>query len=249
MSEARLITIPFSHFCEKARWGLEHAQIAYREQAHLPVFHWRVLGRLGAGRTVPVLQIDGRILTDSTEILRFCDERAPPDRKLYSAPFASEIAALEDELDETLGPHARRLVYFHTLPDRQLILAISRPNVPRWQWLGLAAAFPVARAYLRRGLRIDAAGAARSLDKINHVLDRIDARLADGRRFLVGDTFSAADLTFAALAALLVHPSEHPRPLPANRVPPALASLREAITARPCGAFALRMYREHRPRD
>ena len=35
----RLITIPMSHYCEKARWGLAHAGVEYVEEAHLQVFH------------------------------------------------------------------------------------------------------------------------------------------------------------------------------------------------------------------
>lgn len=30
---SRLLTIPISHYCEKARWALEHAGIPYREDA------------------------------------------------------------------------------------------------------------------------------------------------------------------------------------------------------------------------
>ena len=30
-----LITIPISHYCEKARWALDRAGVAYRERAHL----------------------------------------------------------------------------------------------------------------------------------------------------------------------------------------------------------------------
>ena len=31
----RLLTIPISHFCEKARWALERAGLAYREERHV----------------------------------------------------------------------------------------------------------------------------------------------------------------------------------------------------------------------
>ena len=30
-----LITIPISHFCEKARWALERAGLPYREERHV----------------------------------------------------------------------------------------------------------------------------------------------------------------------------------------------------------------------
>ena len=34
---ARLITIPLSHFCEKARWGLDRVALRYREEPHAPL--------------------------------------------------------------------------------------------------------------------------------------------------------------------------------------------------------------------
>ena len=34
-----LVTIPISHFCEKARWALDRAGVAYEEQRHLPALH------------------------------------------------------------------------------------------------------------------------------------------------------------------------------------------------------------------
>jgi len=36
----RLITIPMSHYCEKARWALSHAGVDFVEEAHLQVFHY-----------------------------------------------------------------------------------------------------------------------------------------------------------------------------------------------------------------
>ena len=31
----RLITIPISHYCEKARWALDRAALAFREERHV----------------------------------------------------------------------------------------------------------------------------------------------------------------------------------------------------------------------
>ena len=58
-----LITIPISHYCEKARWALDRAGIPYRERAHLQAIHWFAVRRAGGARTVPVL---GSVLIAST---------------------------------------------------------------------------------------------------------------------------------------------------------------------------------------
>ena len=36
---ARLVTIPISHFCEKARWALQRAGVPYVERPHLQIIH------------------------------------------------------------------------------------------------------------------------------------------------------------------------------------------------------------------
>jgi glutathione S-transferase len=38
----RLITIPISHYCEKARWALERAGLPYREERHVQGIHRRI---------------------------------------------------------------------------------------------------------------------------------------------------------------------------------------------------------------
>ena len=55
-----LLTIHFSHYCDKARWALERAGLPFREAAHLPIFS-RLAGLVrGEWGTVPMLApIDG----------------------------------------------------------------------------------------------------------------------------------------------------------------------------------------------
>ena len=79
------------------------------------------------------------------------------------------------------------------------------------------------------------------------VFDTIGERLADGRRYLCGDRFTAADLTFAALAAAVLVPPEYGTPLPQPDVlPEPVASEVLAFREHPAGEFALRMFRTER---
>ena len=61
----RLVTIPISHYCEKARWALDRAGIRYRERAHLQVIHRFVVRRAGGGTTAPVLICGDTVLADA----------------------------------------------------------------------------------------------------------------------------------------------------------------------------------------
>ena len=69
----------------------------------------------------------------------------------------------------------------------------------------------------------------------------------DGRRYLCGDAFTAADLAFAALAAPVIVPPEYGTPLPAPaELPAEMAAGVRAFRAHPAGAFASRLFREER---
>jgi len=71
--------------------------------------------------------------------------------------------------------------------------------------------------------------------------------LADGRPYLCGERFGAADLTFAALSAAVIVPSVYGTPLPQPELLPAeIAALVCRARDHPAGRFALRMIAEQR---
>jgi glutathione S-transferase len=246
-----LVTIPYSHFCEKARWALDYTRVGYREEAHVPLLHKRaVLQACGRPGSVPVLLLDGDgVLDDSPLIVRWADARASSDRKLVPAGGRErdEALALERHLDVDFAPHVRRLAYFHLLGDRERVIALMDVWTPRLE-RGLArVAYPLLRLLMQRAMRVDADGAERSRDKVRAVFDEIDHRLRDGRPYLLGERFGVADLAFAAFTSPLFMPDEHPI-RPHVRVPPPAALVAEGrvLRERPAGRLALRMYREHR---
>lgn len=246
----RFITLPISHYCEKVRWALDRQRVPYREEGHAPLFH--ALATLPAtgfrSRTAPVLIDENlgarHVLADSTDCLRYLANRHGATW-LY-AP--AEAALLEEQFDTELGPHSRRFAYFHILPDTERVLQLLMGKAPAIEAAIAKPLFPLIRRMMRRGMRIDAAGAARSLEKARRQLDAVSERLRDGRRYLCGDTFSAADLTFASLVVPLVLPRNYGgSDLPPLEVaPPALREEIERTRKTPAGQLALRLYEEER---
>jgi len=243
---AKLITIPFSHYCEKARWALDRCGIAYEEDGHLPLFHYLATYRNGGKRTVPVL-VDGKtVVRDSTDIVAWADAKQPGT--LIPRAGADEALVIEDDFDTHLGPATRRYAYYYLLPNRSSDELITA-GVPRWEKSLLGIARPLAVRFLTRGLKIDAAGVERSRAKINATFDRVGEVLSDGRRYLTGNRFTVADLTFASLAAPILLPAEHPvQRVSIELFPPEARDEIEAWRTTRAGQFALRLYADDRVR-
>nr|MBA3499128.1 glutathione S-transferase family protein [Deltaproteobacteria bacterium] len=213
---------------------------------HLPLFHYVPARRVGGGRTVPIL-VDGKtVLADSTGIVEWADARK--EGALYPENAADKVdaLALEDDFDTHLGPATRRWAYFQMLP-HVAQLAFLMKGVPRYEQLAFKATRPLAIAFLKRSLKVDDEGAERSRMKIEDTFGRLSQHLADGRRFLIGDRFSVADLTFAALAAPVLLPEGHPIAFPPlSEYSEAARTQMTAWRESPAGQFGLRMYRDHR---
>lgn len=247
----RLVTIPISHFCEKARWALDRAGLTYVEERHLQVIHVFAARRAGGGRTVPVFVTEsGTVLADSTDILRWADAHVPNHLRLYpDGELGAQAAALETRLDEQLGPDGRLWMYQETLPVVNDLTPWALAGVPGWERGAFRFAGPVVDAMIRHYLGVDAAAADAALDRVEREFDDIAARLSDGRRFVLGDTFTAADLTFAALAAPMLLPTMYGSPLPPpEAMPDSAARVIRRLREHPAGVFADRVYHEERVR-
>jgi glutathione S-transferase len=245
----RLVTIPISHYCEKARWALERTGMPYREEPHVQGIHRLAARRAGGGRTVPVLVTPDGVIDDSTAILAWVDERTAREHRLYPADPVERrnLEGLCRRLDEELGPSGRRLMYVHMLAQRKLMLSFNNHGVPAWEDRALRWGWPVAIRYARRSLAIRPGVEVQDEATVWRELDFVAGLLADGRPYLSGERFGAADLTFGALSAPLVVPAIYGVPLPQPQV---MASrtreLVEHAREHPAGRFALRLIAEQR---
>jgi glutathione S-transferase len=243
----RLITIAVSHYCEKARWAIDRTGQSFREDAHLPLFHAGAVKRAGGRRTVPVLVTPEGSLTESTDILRWADAKLPPERRLFPGDVASEVERWVDELDAEFGVDTRLWAYAQLLPEKPLVVKYGLVGAPRWQARVGALSYPILKRVMAKLLRITPATVARAEQRIDRLLDRADTLLADGRPYLTGDRFTAADLTLAALGAPLVSPPEYHVTLPEpDEMPDAAARRVREWRERASGKHVLAMFRDQR---
>lgn len=245
----RLITIPISHYCEKARWALDRAGLPYREERHVQVVHRFFARRAGGGATVPVLVAPEGVLGESREILAWADRRAPAELRLLPADPAerAEVQRLCARFDEVLGPAGRRLIYVHMFAQRDLALEFNDAGVPPWEDRLARWGWPAIERLVGRVLGIRPGVEREDEATVFAELDLAGELLADGRPYLCGGRLTAADLTFAALAAPVIVPPEYGVPLPQpERMAPGTADLVRRAREHPAGGFALSVFARHR---
>jgi glutathione S-transferase len=247
----RLLTLPPSNYSEKARWALDRLGLAYQEECSGPGFHYLALRRVG-GKSMPTLVLDsGEVLRDSTDILHHLDGQAPPELRLFpsESPLRQEVEALEDRIDEEMGPTGRDWLFSWVLDDDRTLARIFQERLPPAQQRVFRLGLPLFRQMIRRKMKAGARPRAEHLRRLREALAPYDARLADGRRYLAGDRFTAADLTLAALAApWLAVPEYGGLMVPLEERPEEARRETEALRATPTGQHVLRIYREHRHR-
>ena len=276
-----LVSIPFSHYNERARWALELASTPYRTVRVMPMLHvpvvagylwwvghkrardkissplstplfmgWPSRATASGGRRTPAVVLD-----QSGEIVTFADREAA--LQLYPSAQLEGIREVETVCHDTLGPMVRVIDYYYMLPSWSTMSRFAFHNVGVLQAALFTALFPIIRFAIRRGLSVNEPRMHKAAQRIKDVFgsmsDRLTANAAlyrTDRPYLCGNTFTAADLTFASLAALVVgvtHAEGFGAWIPSlAELPPPLRAFQEDLRATPAGQHILRMYREHR---
>lgn len=240
----RLITIPISHYCEKVRWGLERLDLPYYEERHLQGFHYPSTYWVSGGPTVPVLVDGARVISDSTAILKHLEQYAPPEQRLYpeDSELRLQVETWEARFNE-LGVDSRKWMYLQCLPFPKTTLRFFCQGVPRMEKTLAPVFFPLLKAFVRARLNISDTEVGAALERSRALVCRIDALLADGRRYLVGGRFSAADLTLACMAAPFLLPSRYGIQLPTlDEVPPGMVGVVKEFRATATGQYVLGLF-------
>jgi glutathione S-transferase len=239
-----------SHYNEKVRWALDYKRIPHVRRSLLPGFHIQEARRLtGDTSTTPVLTIDDRSIGDSTRIIAAIEERWP-EPPLYPAERARRQRALELEgfFDEELGPHIRRAFYYVLVRHPELLVPLftgEDANATN----ALLEGFDRLRSGIERRFEITPETARHSRAKVVAAMDRLEGEIS-ATGHLVGDSFTVADLTAAALFYGVVRPPEFPYPMvPEDELPGSWRDFVNSLAGRPGGQWVSEMYRRHRGRS
>ena len=192
MARIILHQLEISPFCDKVRRVLAYKGLDYAVR-NVPMADLGGLKRLSPVGKVPILELNGRVLHDSSDICRALDLHAPNPPLFPQEPKARAlIDLLEDWADESLyffemtmrftWPYDRERWVSEILRyDNALMRRIARPLVPY-----LTRKQGTAQGLARRS-------EADILGELKRHARALDA-LLDGRQFLVGDNLTLADI-------------------------------------------------------
>ena len=242
-----LYHLEISHYNEKARWALDYKNVPHERRTPTPMLHTvRALVMTGKP-TLPVLKLNGKAIGDSTRIIEAL-EHEYPEPPLYPKDGGERRRALEleDFFDEELGPYLRRWIFHEALEGLESgeFVDGTMGNAPVAVKTMMKTTAPVAKRVLKLRYGVSANGAQAARGKVLSALDRVEQEVQPSG-YLVGDRFTVADLTAAALLFPLVRPPEAPHKVE-GRLPAGFASFRNSVADRRAFKWVEEIYRKHR---
>ncbi len=234
-----------SHYCEKARWALDYANIPYRTRNLLVGPHLKQIKKIAPDSSVPVLKIEDRYIQGSDKILDYVDTTAK-DAGLTPADssLAQQARQWESFADRYLGEPVRCLLYHDVLEKPHILLPLWLDQGPFYGRLFYLLAYQKLKAVIRVRMHVNEKTAALSMRGIERGIKRLDAALTESD-YLAGPSFSRADLAVCSLLAPLLCPEQsgyrwH------DDMSPALTEFRQSLLTSATGRWVLTTYEKHR---
>lgn len=242
-----LYHLEISHYNEKARWALDYKNVPHERRAPTPMLHTAQALVMTGRPTLPILKLNGKNIGDSTRIIEAL-EREFPEPPLYPKDGGERRRALEleDYFDEELGPNIRRWLFHQSLEEMKPADFVegAMGNAPGAVKTFMKTTSPVASRVLRLRYGISAESAQAAHQKVDVCFDRLEREIQPSG-YLVGQGFTVADLTAAALFFPLVRPPEAPHRIEGG-LPPTVAAYRDQVATRDGFKWVEEIYREHR---
>ena len=207
MSSIVLYHFPISHYSEKIRWALDYKGIAHTKKTLMPGLHIKKMVKYTGQSSVPVLKFENKYFHDSTKILDFLEAQFP--EKPLTPPNsdqAEELKEWEIFADTQIGPHVRTHIYHHLLERPDIVIGYFSQAGPFYGRMLLTLIYPKLVLKMRKYMNINQETANNAKVQLDESINKLTLAL-EGKNFLVGNTFTRADLAVASLLAPLLMPT------------------------------------------
>jgi len=204
-----LYQFPISHFCEKIRWTLDHKRLEYQISNLLPGPHVSKTKKLAPKSSVPILVHDKMIIQNSSDIITYLDntfQQHPltPDQE----DEKNEALNWEKYLDKEIGVHLRLYIYSILLDHPSILIPLFCHNGPWYAKHFYKIIFPALRKKIIKYMNINEQTMQQSRQHLDKAIDKLYSHFQE-HKFLVGNTFTRADLTAASLLAPICKPAKY----------------------------------------
>jgi glutathione S-transferase len=241
-----LLQFRHSPYNEKARWTLDLKRVPHLRRSLLPGPHMGVLKPLTGHTGTPVVRHDGGVIDGSARIVEWLDAMYPQP-PLIPADTAARDEALRIQrwFDDDLTPRIRRTVLDALLANPGYFSRVFCDGRSRAVQIAYAMIVPLAAPLVRKGNGITGPeavedGHAAARQALDFVADR-----AAATGYLVGESFTVADLTAASTLAVLARPKGSPMAAP-QPVSPVFGALMARYAAHPGIAWTMGIYAHNR---
>lgn len=198
MAEIELFQFQGSHFNEKARWGLDWKSVPHRRISLLPGPHMRTMKKLTGASQTPALRHGDEVIAGSAAILEHLEQRFPEPALFPAHPAERERAlALVRRWDAEVGPAVRLAKFFEVMEPAFAVEMFAHGKGVLAKAL-YRATFPLVAGIMKSKMGINAENAAAAREVTRDGFDFV-AKESGESGHLVGDRFTVADLTCAAL--------------------------------------------------
>ncbi len=196
----------FSNFCEKANWALDYKGITANARYHLPFLHSRSMRKLSGQTSVPVMEIEGKVIAGSSEIIDELEQKAL-GAPLYPNGGAELNAAQEwqSKLDQA-GATFRGAMFYDFMQDRDFMFKMLTAGQPGLKVKAYKLMFNAMFSKMGNMLRERAPDPDALRSETLEILDAV-AETSRETGYLVGSEFSVADLSASALLYPLFFPT------------------------------------------
>jgi cytochrome P450 len=237
---------------EIARWVLDRNNILYKDETHAP---WKIqsIANQITGEAFrqnhPVLQMTDALIYNVDSVVMFCEQRCLPENRL----IPTEAALQDDVLDlyhlftgEFFEQQVSKYMYCMLLMSKKIGGTVFKQRIPFSEKLSYDLG--AAKASMTKEYELKSNTPEEYMAEIRKIFEKVNGLLADGRRYLVGDHFTLADLSFAAMAAPMILPVEYGGVLPLiSQLPDQYRDHVTELRATAAGQFVFRLYQANRP--